>query len=75
MHQSTAPIKLHGLAILTPREAEDAGFESITTPIHEEHEKGILASVCRWRDPRRACLICVGVELFELALLRGDIAR
>lgn len=69
------PKKLHGLAVLTAAEASAAGFESITTPINAVAEAAILAGVARHRDPARAVWISLAGNHYELAILRGDIAR
>ena len=76
MKTATPPAKrIHGLAVLTASEAAHAGFESITTPINASTEAAILAGVARHRDPSRAVWIALVGNHYELAILRGDIAR
>lgn len=76
MKTATQPArKIHGLAVLSRDEAAHAGFESITTPINATTEAAILAGVARHRDPSRAVWIALIGNHYELAILRGDIAR
>lgn len=58
---------------MTPAEATDQGFVSITTDIHEVTERGILAGVCQHRNPERACLIITGHKIYQLCARREDI--
>lgn len=68
------PPTLHGLRILSPADARQEGFASITTDILVEHEKPILASVCQHRNPDRACLISTSPTTYQLAIKREDVS-
>jgi hypothetical protein len=73
MPNTTTPQPIHGLRVLSPQQAHDAGFASITTDICEAMEHRILASVCQHRCPDRACLIRTGTTSYQLAILREDV--
>lgn len=69
------PTILHGLPILTREESAALGFAEITHPINSESESAILASVARFRNPRRACWVKTGRLTYTLHILRSDISN
>ena len=66
---------LNGLTILSPTDAEQQGYASITTDILAGAEKQILAGVCQHRNPDRACLIRTSEVAYQLAIKREDISN
>lgn len=66
---------LHGLRILSPTDAEQQGYASITVDILAGAEKQILAGVCQHRNPDRACLIRMSDVAYQLGIKREDISN
>lgn len=60
---------------MSPVEAHRLGFVSITTDIHADSEKAILAGVCQHRNPDRACLIHLRDRTYQLAIRREDVSH
>lgn len=69
------PSELHGLPVLTPRQAEDEGYVSITTDICLRTEESILLSVCNGRNPLRACLIRRQGDAYQLCIRSQDLSK
>lgn len=67
------PRSLHKLPVLSPAEAAEQGFQSITVHINSVTEPAILASVALHRDPDRAVFISFGDNNYELAIRREDV--
>jgi hypothetical protein len=70
----TEATRIHGIPLLTPRQASTAGYVSITHDIRADTEAYILRSVATHRDPARSCFIPTGPRSYQLCLLRADVS-
>lgn len=70
-----SPTHLHSLRILSPTDAAQQGYVSITIDISHGAESKILAGVCQHRNPDRACLIRTSDVAYQLGIKREDVSN